>query len=104
MIKDQNGNSVQIGSSILTNDASGTQKTSPFSMSGGIDSFVVPANAVEFIVNPTTNDMKVSEKSSLSQYDTVGKGTKESIPCARMTTIYVEGSASDNLNFRFTTL
>lgn len=93
---------IQIGNSIKTVDASGTPKTSPFTLTGGVDSFTIPAGCVEFIVNPVTHDMKISELSTMARYDTVAQSSKESIPCAKAVTIYVQGTASDVLNFRFT--
>lgn len=100
LIKDQNGISVQIGNSFLTVD--GDSNGSPFSATGGVDTLVVPEGAVEFIVYPITNDLAVSEDSMLSTYDSVQKGSKESFPCAMMENIYIQGSASDVVYFRFT--
>jgi hypothetical protein len=102
MPKDQNGNSVQIGTSFATIDVSATPKSSPFSLTGGIDIIAVPSNAVEFIVNPTNNPMKISSSPTLVSWDLIATNTKESVPCARMPFIYVKGGTSDNLNFRFT--
>jgi len=99
LIKDANGISVQIGSSIKTTDDSVVVKESPFTLTGGVDAISVPENAVEFIVNPAAS-LKVSEDATMSTYDVVAANTKESIPCSRMDIIYVEGSGT--LNFRFT--
>jgi hypothetical protein len=102
MFKDGSSNSVQIGSSFKTSDATASPLTSPATLTGSVQTITIPDNAVEFIVNPTTNSLKVSELSNLTYYDVVAKGTKESIPCAKMQYIYIQGTASDTLNFRFT--
>ena len=98
LIKDQNSTSVQIGSSFTTVD--GNSHASPFTLTGGIDNIVVPQGAVEFIVNPTSANLSVSSFSDLSSYDVILNGSKESIPCARMQNIYVQGTGV--INFRFT--
>lgn len=102
LIKDENAISVQIGSSFLTSDASDSPKNSPLTLSGSVQAIAVPADAVEFIIYPITNDVKVSELSALTTYDSVAKSTKESFPCARMSNIYIQGTTSDVVYFRFT--
>lgn len=99
LVTDQNSKPVQIGSDFIT--VSSTFE-SPESLTGSIQAIPVPTGAVEFIVNPITNNLKVSEDSTMSHYDVVVKDTKEAIPCARMTSIYIQGTAADVINFRFT--
>ena len=95
LVRDENRQPVQIGSSFETT-------SSPFTLTGGIDTIPVPDNGVEFIVNPQTHDIFVSEKSDLTTYDIIAASTKESIPCARMDNIYIQGTGGDTVNFRFT--
>lgn len=102
LAREDNGNSVQIGSSIQTSDSTGTPKTSPLAYSSSVITITIPDNAVEFIVNPTTA-MRISEIVGMSQYDVIAANSKEAIPCARMDFIYiVRDSADGTLNFRFT--
>ena len=104
MVKDQNHESVQIGSEFQTQDNSGTPKTSPLAYSSTEIAITIPDNAVEFIVYPST-DLRVSEVTGMARYDVITAASKESIPCARMTTIYIKRDTADgNLNFRFTTI
>lgn len=101
LLRDASTAPVQTGNSIVTTDASGTPKSSPFTLSGGVDAIVVPVDCFELIVGPS-GSLKVSEDSTMTHYDVVAANTKESIPCAKAGTIYVQGTGT--LNFRFTTL
>ncbi len=99
---DSNQKPVQVGSSFSTQDATTSAKTSPLAVSSVVIAITVPDRAVEFIVNPSA-DMRISDVSDASTYDVIAAGTKESIPCARMQTIYVVRNSGDlTLNFRFT--
>ena len=100
LIHDQSGQAVQIGNSFQTSD--GSTWTSPMSLTGGIDTLVVPQGAVECILFPASNDLNVSELSSLASYDSIVKGSKEEVPCAMTENIYLQGTASDVVYFRFT--
>lgn len=102
LIKDQNGTSVQIGSSFKTSDGAGTPVNSPVTLASGVNVITVPEGAVECIFMPVTNDLKVSELALATTYDLVLKNSKESFPCARMDKIYIQGSTSDVVYFRFT--
>lgn len=93
---------VQAGGSFRTFDANSVN--SPFSLTGGIDTIAIPQNAVEVILFPMTNDMGISERSDLSTYDLVSKGSKEVFGCSGMDFVYVRGTASDVLYFRFNML
>lgn len=96
------GEPIQIGGSFQTSDATGTPQNSPLSYTTGVITIAVPDNAVELILNPTT-DLRVSELLAMTTYDIVIGGSKESIPVARMSNVYVKrDSASGTLNFRFT--
>ena len=104
LVRDDNNQIVQIGSEFVTQDVTGTPQTSPLTVSSATITIVVPDRAVEFIVNPTLADMRISDQSDMTPYDVIGNATKESIPCARMQNIYLLRDASTNvtLNFRFT--
>lgn len=98
LARDSSASPIQVGSRFQTQDASGTPKTSPFTLTGGVDAISVPVNAAEFIVNPSA-DLHISELSSMAHYDVIAANTKESVECTKMDTIYVQGSGT--LNFRF---
>ena len=102
--RDDNQQIVQIGSSFLTEDVTSTPQTSPLTVSSATITIVVPDRAVEFIMNPTLADMRISEESDMTPYDVIAQSTKESVPCARMQNIYLLRDASTDvtLNFRFT--
>lgn len=102
LMRDGSTTPIQIGSTIATKDNSGTPKNSPFTLTGGIDIIVPPLNAVEFIVNPLTTSLQISEDSTMTTYDVIATSTKESVPCAKMTAIYIRGTNGNVVNFRFT--
>lgn len=99
LAKDASNNPIQIGNGFVTADASQSPQLSPLSLTGSVQTINVPRNAVEFIVFPSA-DMKISEDVAMASYDTITATTKESIPCAKMDKIYVQGSGT--LKFRFT--
>lgn len=104
LTKAASGESVQIGGSFATADATASPKTSPLSYTNAVTTITVPVNAVEFIVNPST-DMRISELVGMAQYDVVIGGSKESVPCSKMSSIYItRDSVSGTLNFRFTVI
>lgn len=96
---DENQKPVQIGSGFLTTFGGGG---SPITLTGSVDAIGIPTNAVELILNPTSNNLKISENISLTTYDVIAKNTKESVPCARMDFIYVQGTMGDTVNLRYT--
>lgn len=100
LARDENSQSIQIGSSFVTVDANDT--VSPWICSGEVDAVAVPINAVEFIVYPESSALSVSEDTNMNSYDKVAQGSKESFPCARMDTIYIEGVENLKVYFRFT--
>lgn len=95
---------VQIGNAFVTADNSASVKNSPLTVSSSVLTIVPPDNAVEFIVNPSA-DMKISNDLTMTTYDVIASGTKESVPCAKMSAIYIVRSSGDlTLNFRFTVI
>lgn len=101
LIKDDNGNAVQIGSSFVTTNGT---LSSPLTLAAGIVEIEVPVDAVEFIVNPDTSSLDVSESSTMTTYDIIAGDSKEAIPCARMEKLYIRGSEGQKVNFRFTVI
>lgn len=93
---------VQIGNSFQTSDATSTPQVSPLAFTNATITIAVPDNAVELILNPS-QDLRISELSSMSNYDIVAKSSKESIPVAGMSSVYItRDSSNGTVNFRFT--
>ncbi len=104
IVRDANRIAVQACGSFVTSDATSVAQTSPLSYTGSVTTIVVPDNALECILNPTTA-LRVSELVGMAQYDVIAANTKESIPCADMQNIYIKQDASSGtVNFRFTVL
>ncbi len=95
---------IQIGNYFKTSDATSSPVTSPMTLNGSVQTISVPDNAVEIILYPVAHALKVSELLSMAQYDSVAVGSKESFPCSKMTKVYVQGTNTDTLYFRFTTI
>src|ERR1035437_4953490 len=89
LVIDQNAEAVQVGSSFVTVDATASPQASPLAFSSAVITIVPPDNAVEFVVAPTAA-LRVSELVGMGSYDVVAASTKESIPCARMSAIYIK--------------
>lgn len=93
LIKDDNGNAVQIGSSF---------STLVYKATGNVDTVTIPDNCVEVIFYPVTSNLKVSNDVSMTDYDVVAKDAKESFPCSRMEEVYIQGTVADTVYVRFT--
>lgn len=102
LFRDGGTTPVQIGNTFQSQDNTGTPVTSPLTLNGSVQTLVVPDNAVECILYPVANSLKVSEIVGVTRYDLIAAGSKESVPCAKMTNIYVQGTNADTLYFRFT--
>lgn len=102
MVRDSNQQPVQIGNTIQTNDAAASPVTSPLTLTGSTQAITIPFYAMELVLYPVAHNLQVSEKANMSQYDLIVAGSKESIPVARASIIYVSGTTSDTLYFRFT--
>lgn len=104
LAKDRNQTAVQAGSTFTTTDATTIPQTSPTAYTTGVITLVVPNNAVECIILPTT-DARVSEIADVSVYYFHAANTAQSYPCAEMQNIYFKRDAANgNLFFRFTTV
>lgn len=102
LVRDEDRVPVQIGSSFQTSDATTVPQTSPLAYAGTEIALTVPDRAVELIVNPSTA-LRIYETTGSTSYDVIAAASKEAVPCARMTTVYiVRDSASGTLNFRWT--
>jgi len=100
--EDLNLRPIQIGGSFVTQDDTGTPQTSPLSYSSAVITIAVPTNALEFIVNPST-DMRISDIVGMARYDVIAANTKEAISVAEMDNVYIiRDSADGTVNFRFT--
>ncbi|OQY38547.1 MAG: hypothetical protein B6226_03510 [Candidatus Cloacimonetes bacterium 4572_65] len=96
---------IQIGSKFQTSDGTTpTANDSPFTYTTATSTIVVPTNAFEIILAPSS-DLRVSESSDVSTYDLIESGTKESLGVAGLTDskLYIKGdTAGGTLYFRFT--
>lgn len=101
LVRDDNRVAVQVGSGIATISAGQTPKSSPFTLTGGIDVIEIPPRGVEFIVAPSV-DLDVSEDPTITHYDTVVATSKEAIPCGQMNKFYIKGAMGGTVKFRFT--
>lgn len=103
MVRDDNNESVQAGSSFTTADATATPVTSPLTVTDTIATIVVPDRAVEVIFSVSGADLRISEASDMSSYYVIPDGAAEAMSCALMQNIYVKRDAGTNvtLNFRF---
>ena len=102
--KDSNHESIPFGGAFVTQDATGTPKTSPLAYSSSVITLTVPANAVKLVVLPTT-DMRISDVSNAATYDVVPANTRETYDVANMSAVYIVRDASDgSLRFRFITV
>lgn len=104
LTRDDNNTAVQSANGFATSDATASPQSSPISYTTGVVTIVVPDNAIECILMPTT-DLRVSTDSGVAAYDLIKANTKESIPCTRTQNIYVQRDASNgSLYFRFHTV
>jgi len=104
MQQDSSGNNIQITAKFVTEDGTGTPKTSPYTYTTSVTTFVVPDDAYEFVVTPSTG-LFISEDVAMTNYDKIDADTKEVFPCIKMTNIYFKGSSSGGTaHFRFHTL
>lgn len=102
LFRDGSTASIQIGSTFQTSDNTGTPQISPLSYTTGVTTLIMPDNAAEVILAPST-DLRVSEISSMSQYYVIPAGQAEVIGVGKQQIVYVKAdSSSGNLNFRIT--
>jgi hypothetical protein len=99
--RDASATAIQEANNFVLADATASPFTSPMTLTGSVQTLIRPANAAEFVVYPVTSDLKVSSDSTMTTYDLVTKGNKEPFPVANQTNIYIQGTASDVVYFRF---
>lgn len=96
--------SVQTSGSFAVADATGTPIVSPKAYTNSVITLVVPDNAIEFVVAPSTA-LRVSDAVAMTNYYVVAASTAESFPCAKMQNIYItRDSADGTAQFRFNVL
>jgi len=96
--RDKNRIAVQACQTFVTQDETGTPKTSPLNYSSSVITLAVPQRAVNFTIMPTT-DLKISDDSTMTTYDFILAYSKEVKECAGMTSIYIVRSASDGIAY-----
>lgn len=85
---------------IYTQDATGTPITSPVTVNT-TTTLVVPLTAVAITIISTTNAVQVSEDSTQTAFFTIPAATIVTIPCARLTNIYLKTGSSTVVSFYF---
>lgn len=102
---DNNNNPLQAAGSFVTTDATPTTPiVSPVAISSTVVALTIPDNAVEVILMPSLADLRISELPGMASYDIVRQNTKESIPVAKVQTLYIKRDATVDVSllFRFT--
>lgn len=101
LARDGHGGSLQTATKFGTQDASDPPKTSPLPYTSVIITLVMPADAVQLILAPTT-DLRVSDDPAMGRYDLVTAGSKEAFPVALLTNVYLRRNTIDGaVHFRF---
>lgn len=104
LVRDGSTGAIQIGSTFQTNDATGTPLVSPLTYTTGVTTLIIPDNAVEIILAPSTN-LRVSELQSMAQYYVIPSGQAEALGVSKQTNVYIQGdSAGGILSFRLTVI
>jgi hypothetical protein len=96
---------MQTATGFVTEDATApTPISSPLPYLTTIITLVVPANAVQLMMTPSTT-LRVSEDPEMDRYCLVASGTQASFDVAALENVYIMGYASPGtVNFRFTTV
>ena len=105
LAKDGSARVMQVASTIKTEDATATPQESPLAYTAAdVITITIPADAAEFIINPSTN-LRVSEESTMDSYFVADASAFHVIPVGRTDYIYIKGDAADGtLNFYFHTI
>lgn len=108
---DENRKEIQIGSYFQCIDATpNSPQASPLTLSGFIRAnaqLIVPPGAVQLILLPVTNDLKVSNLQITlfnDHYDLILQGSKEPFECAGLESVNISGRNGDIVYFRFSML
>lgn len=82
-----------VDSGFITQDATGTPKTSPQSATTAADiALIVPSNATSVVISTSAFAVDVSELAGHSQYMTVPVGAVATFDVARQGTLYLRGN------------
>lgn len=104
LVKDENNESIQVGSSFQCHDASDTPIASPIAAltDASVTTLVVPERATNVVFRPNA-DLKVSEASDMATgLYLVPSGATHAFSVAGMENIYIQSnSGSLTLNFYF---
>lgn len=99
--RDHGGASIQTAGTFRTDDSSTTPKSSPLGYSATIIVLVVPDDAVQLVLKPST-DLRVSEQASMSRYYVVTAGSAEAFAVALQQNVYIRRDSADGtVSFRF---
>ena len=102
---DDNAYIIPTAKGFATQDASGTPKTSPWTVSSSELEITVPHNAAEMVICHTDNALRVSEVTGMARYFVIPGNTGEVLQVAGGETIYfIRDSADCTVQFYFRTL
>lgn len=101
---DASNHAIQVASTFLLQDATGTPQVSPLAYTTGEINLVVPSNAMELVIRATT-DLRIKTTTSGTPYYVLPANTAQSFPVNGLSSVYfIRDSASGTANFYFTTL
>lgn len=104
MPRDASRQVIQVSNGIVTQDGTASPQTSPFMYTTGVTTLVVPANAVELVLAPSTA-LNLSEIVGMSRYFIIGANTIQAIGCAGMGNVYIAANTTGGtLSFYFVTV
>ena len=105
--RDSNGEAIQFGGGIVTQDATGTPQVSPLTVSSSVKTIVPPAGAIRFSVFPTLADLRIGDNTTLDGsaagkgYVFVDQDTWAHFDCANGNNIYALRNASTDVGMHF---
>lgn len=98
---DASNKAIQAGNSIQTSDATASPNNSPLAFTSAVTTLVVPINALELVVTPSTA-LQVSELVAMGTYNVISAGTTMAFGVAGMSKFYIKAdSSSGTLQFYF---
>jgi hypothetical protein len=85
-----------LASGLITTDVSASPITSPQTATGTATVITIPPSAIRMLVSNTdaTNNLNISELSSVTTYYAIPKGVTLSLDVGRMGLLYVKSSSS----------
>lgn len=101
LARDASNAVIQAGNSFQTSDATASPNTSPLSYTGSVTTLVVPINALELVLTPSTA-LRISELVAMGTYNVISAGTTMAFGVAGMSKVYIkQDSANGTLQFYF---